>query len=352
MQCSDSPLIDAMTAEAVAASEDGVKIRLRLCMLRSPSVEDYAGPNKFEQDVVQILNEYSEFAAGTEGWELLEKSEKGVLAVKNDTPETSSVRIALLGLDGWRLNLIRRDAAIPHEPFMEMRIDTSEEAEEDGSLVRATTLFVDFMTRYSGETYESQDLPRLRNEDDTVADDAEVDQSSVRPPSISSVLQRVFGSQDRPFLDTSSLTDWLLPEMLLQYDEDDLGVAGTTPLADRPSKEGYFGVYALNQQPPPTLSPEDDPSERLWDATTNMGKLSEEERDTLRRRGLNEMVNAPDDDDDDDDAGGDPKIRRAKGRDFVEYKGREEEDLVQDGLAPEEDDIDDVPATPVPTKNA
>jgi len=39
------------------------------------------------------------------------------------------------------------------------------------------------------------------------------------------------------------------------------GVAGTTPQADRPEKEGYFGVYALNQQPPPSPSPEDDPSE-------------------------------------------------------------------------------------------
>jgi len=39
------------------------------------------------------------------------------------------------------------------------------------------------------------------------------------------------------------------------------GVAGTTPQADRPEKEGHFGVYALNQQPPPSPSPEDDPSE-------------------------------------------------------------------------------------------
>ena len=27
---------------------------------------------------------------------------------------------------------MRRDAAIPHEPFIEMRIQTSEDAEEDG----------------------------------------------------------------------------------------------------------------------------------------------------------------------------------------------------------------------------
>ena len=33
-------------------------------------------------------------------------------------------------------------------------------------------------------------------------------------------------------------------------------------------KKGHFGVYALNQQPPPTPSPEEDPSERLWDPTT------------------------------------------------------------------------------------
>mmetsp|Transcript_71265 Transcript_71265/g.104412 ORF Transcript_71265/g.104412 Transcript_71265/m.104412 type:complete len:171 (-) Transcript_71265:157-669(-) len=135
------------------------------------------------------------------------------------------------------------------------------------------------------------------------------------------------------FMDTSALTDWLLPEILLEYDEDDMGVSGTTPQADRPEKEGHFGVYALNQQPPPSPSPEDDPSERLWDARTNMGKLSDEERDVLRRRGLNEMQNAPDRDDDDDDDNPDPKVRRAKGRDFVEYKGREEEDMVQDGTS-------------------
>ena len=58
---------------AVGASVEGVKIRLRLCMLRAPQVEDYDGPNKFEQDVAQILAEYAAFAASTDGWDVLEQ---------------------------------------------------------------------------------------------------------------------------------------------------------------------------------------------------------------------------------------------------------------------------------------
>jgi hypothetical protein len=35
-------------------------------------------------------------------------------------------------------------------------------------------------------------------------------------------------------MDTSSLTDWLLPEILLQYDDDDMGVAGRGPRDPNP----------------------------------------------------------------------------------------------------------------------
>jgi hypothetical protein len=46
------------------------------------------------------------------------------------------------------------------------------------------------------------------------------------------------------------------------------------------------------------------------------------------------MQPAPSADDDEDlDSVGDGRVRRARGRDFVEYKGRDYEDLVQDGLA-------------------
>jgi len=312
-----------------------VHIRLRLCMLRAPQVEDYEGPNKFQQDVAQILNDYAAFAKETDGWELLEQSEKAVLGIHHHEPASASVKVALLGLDAWRQNEIRRDAALPHEPFMELWIASSAEAEEDGQLARTTRQFIyDLMVRYSGEDYRTEDLPRLRNEGVEVAEDAEVDQATVRPPSRSSVLQRAIASEDRPFLDTSSLTDWLLPEMLLLFDDDDLGVAGTTPKDGRPEKEGHFGVYALNQQPPPTPDPATDPSERLWDLQTRIGTMSEEDMLLLRRRGLNEMQPAPSADDDEDlDSGGDGRVRRARGRDFVEYKGRDYEDLVQDGLA-------------------
>ena len=51
------------------------------------------------------------------------------------------------------------------------------------------------------------------------------------------MLQRAIASEDRPFIDTSALTEWLLPEIELNYDEDDMGVAGTTLRADRPEKE-------------------------------------------------------------------------------------------------------------------
>eukprot|EP00802_Teleaulax_amphioxeia_P010292 Tamp_10318.p1 GENE.Tamp_10318~~Tamp_10318.p1 ORF type:complete len:475 (+),score=111.32 Tamp_10318:55-1425(+) len=338
LRCSSSPLLDDMVKTPVGAYTEGVNVRVRLCMLRAPEVEDYEGPNKFEQDVAQILSEYAAFATDTDGWELLEQSEKGVLAIHHHAPASASVKIALLGLDAWNLNKIRRDAALPQEPFMELRISTSAEAEDSGQLATTTRQFIyDLMIRYSGEWYLTEDLPRLRNEDLEVEEDAEVDQSTVRPPSRSSVLQRAIATEDRPFMDTSSLTEWLLPEMLLQFDDDDMGVAGTTPKADRPEKEGYFGVYALNEQPPPTPDPATDPSERLWDPKTRLGQLSEEETLLLRRRGLNEMQPAPSEDDDDDDEGATGgRVRRARGRDFVEYKGREAEDLVQDGLAPAE----------------
>lgn len=336
LRCSSSPLLDEMLRTPVGAYDEGVNIRVRLCMLRAPHVEDYEGPNKFEQDVAQILGEYAAFATDTDGWEVLEQSEQGVLAIHHHVPASASVRVALLGLDAWRLNEIRRDPALPHEPFMELRIATSAEAEDDGQLASTTRQLIDgLMIRYSGEWYLTEDLPRLRNEELEVEEDAEIDQATVRPPSTSSVLQRAIANEDRPFMDTSSLTEWLLPEMLLQFDDDDLGVAGTTPKAGRPEKEGHFGVYALNEQPPPTPDPATDPSERLWDPSTRLGNLSEEETQLLRRRGLNEMQAAPSEDDDEDDEGATGgRVRRARGRDYVEYKGRDAEDLVQDGLAP------------------
>ena len=49
LRASSSPLVDEFFATPIAASEDGVKIRLRLCLLRAPQVEDYTGPNKYEQ---------------------------------------------------------------------------------------------------------------------------------------------------------------------------------------------------------------------------------------------------------------------------------------------------------------
>jgi hypothetical protein len=47
----------------------------------------------------------------------------------------------------------------------ELRIETSEEAEEDASLARTVAQFNDFMLQYSGEKYQSQDLPRLHDEE-------------------------------------------------------------------------------------------------------------------------------------------------------------------------------------------
>ena len=49
LRASSSPLVDEFFATPIAASEDGVKIRVRLCLLRAPQVEDYKGPNKYEQ---------------------------------------------------------------------------------------------------------------------------------------------------------------------------------------------------------------------------------------------------------------------------------------------------------------
>ena len=114
-----------------------------------------------------------------------------------------------------------------------------------------------------------------------------------------------------------------------------MAVAGTTPVAGRPHKEGHFGVYALNQNPPEIPSAEDDESEHLWnELPPNMGSLSKEEIESLRRRGLNEMIPAEgaDDGDAEVDNGKGGKVRRARGRDVVEYKGREFEDMVQDGV--------------------
>jgi hypothetical protein len=78
-----------------------------------------------------------------------------------------------------------------------------------------------------------------------------------------------------------------------------------------------------------------------------MGRLSEEELEVLRRRGLNEMIPAKSDDDEDDDAGdaGSGGTRRVRGRDVIEYKGREYEDMLQDGVI-------DVKAAPDASKPA
>lgn len=120
------------------------------------------------QDAQQILAEYAAFVSDADGWELLEQSEKGVLAIHHHVPTTSSVKIGILGLDAWKLTTLQREASVPHEPYLDMRIQTSEEAEDDGSLVASATQFVDFMARYAGSKYESQDLPRLHNEDEEV----------------------------------------------------------------------------------------------------------------------------------------------------------------------------------------
>ena len=73
-----------------------------------------------------------------------------MLAIHHHAPASASVKIALLGLDAWNLNKIRRDAALPQEPFMELRISTSAEAEDSGQLATTTRQFIyDLMIRYS-----------------------------------------------------------------------------------------------------------------------------------------------------------------------------------------------------------
>ena len=85
------------------------------------------------QDAQQILAEYAAFVSDADGWELLEQSEKGVLAIHHHVPTTSSVKIGILGLDAWKMTTLQREASVPHEPYLDMRIETSEEAEDDGS---------------------------------------------------------------------------------------------------------------------------------------------------------------------------------------------------------------------------